>query len=245
MTKQYYKITLIFISLFSLLAMTGCYIEEPEFKFTNPNGPLPTGNRYSPYYSNNNRRPNQILSQKNIYGSIIIVDAGHGGKDPGAVANGVREKDVTLAVAQKVGLKLQEYGGRVIMTRNSDTFIELDNRAAAAERYKADLLVSIHADYIDRSNIYGATVLVGERASQNSKQIAQSIHNALVAVGIESRGVRAQGLRVCDGHSRPAVLVETGFLSNYQEAQNLTNSWYQSKIANAIADGIANYLMYR
>ncbi len=245
MTKAIHKMILFIVSVFTLMAVTGCYVEEPDYKFTNPYGPLPHGNNNNYAYNNNDYTWNNnttVGRQKNINGRVIIVDAGHGGKDPGTSGNGVREKDINLTIARKLGTKLQEYGARVVMTRNSDIFIELDDRAAAAEKFKADLLVSVHADYIGKSNINGATILVGKRASQKSKLIAQSIQSSLLSAGIECRGVRSQGLRVCDGHSRPAVLVETGFLSNYSDAKNLKNGWYQSKLADAVADGIAAYL---
>ena len=172
----------------------------------------------------------------------MIVDPGHGGKDPGASGHGVREKDINLIIATKLARLLQEAGGRVIMTRTNDVFIELDDRAAAAENYNADILVSVHADSISRSSVSGATVLTGARASQYSKRAAWMIDAELKKAGIKCRANRSQSLRVCDGHSKPAVLVETGFLTNRQEARNLDSDWYQNKIATAIAKGVARYL---
>lgn len=224
--------------LAGVMFAAGCYIEEPDYKPINPN--IYTNNQNKNNYQSNNYQKSG--GRYSLNGKTVIVDAGHGGKDPGAQANGVREKDVNLEIARKLASRLQQYGVRAVMTRNSDVFIELDDRAAAAEQYKADILVSIHADSISNTSTSGATVLTGIRASQNSKLAARLIQSALSEAGIQYRPTRSQQLRVCDGHSRPAVLVETGFLTNYQEAQNLSNSWYQDKLADAIAKGVADYL---
>ena len=224
--------------LTGLVFTAGCYIDEPDYKPVNPN--VYTG-KQSQYQYRANTDHYGINNRYNLNGKTIIVDAGHGGKDPGAQANNVREKDINLDIARKLASTLQSYGARAIMTRNSDVFITLDNRAAAADKFKVDLFVSIHADSISKSNVTGATVLTGVRASQSSKLAARLIQAALEEAGIQCRPTRSQQLRVCDGHSRPAVLVETGFLTNSQEAQNLSNSWYQNKLAAAIAKGIADY----
>lgn len=239
------KRTLLLLLTFSiLLAVSGCYRAEPEYKpynsLENYNSSDYTFEKPKPTIPPQAKSESQVA--KSIAGKIVIVDAGHGGKDPGTNGNGVREKDFTLKMAKKVAEKLQAKGCRVIMTRSTDVFIELDARAAAADRYKCDLFVSIHADYIKKSEISGVTVLTGSKATQKSKVAAQSILSALSASKIAYRGTRSQELRVCDGHSRPAILIECGYVSNYQDATNLKNTWYQDKLATAIANGVANYL---
>ena len=238
-------ITLLFASL-SILFSTGC--------ISNFDTALPTPRAHAVLDSgltNNYSYQKPVTSSQsspsynatgNISGKVIIVDPGHGGKDPGASGHGVREKDINLEIAKKLAIILQNAGGRAVMTRTTDVFITLDNRAAAAERYNADMLVSIHADSIGKSHISGATVLTGARASSSSKKAAWMIEAALENAGISCRAHRSQQLRVCDGHSKPAVLVETGFLTNRQEARNLDTDWYQNKVANAIASGVIRYL---
>ena len=143
--------------------------------------------------------------------------------------------------------KLQGLGANVVMTRSTDRFIELDSRAAAADRYRADLLVSIHADSLPDYKIRGATFYVSEnsRASYISRKIAKSLNASFKAAGIETRGIRTANFRVLVKHSRPAVLVECGYLTNRNDAGRLNASWYRAKLAAAIADGITKALAKR
>ncbi len=185
-----------------------------------------------------------------LKGKTIIVDPGHGGKDPGAGEVGyssVPEKTIVLDVAKRLQDKLREQGANVIMTRSTDRFIELDNRAVAADRYRADLLVSIHADSSPDYKISGATFYISEnnRASYISRKIARSFNASFKAAGIETKGIRTANFRVLVKHSRPAVLVECGYLTNRNDAGRLNASWYQNKLAAAIADGITRSLARR
>lgn len=178
-----------------------------------------------------------------IRGVTVVVDAGHGGKDPGALGVGPQpEKTVNLGIATMLAGLLEERGARVITSREGDRFISLDGRAALAERSRADLFVSIHSDAARRSSASGATVYIARNASTDSVLAGESIAAALRRAGISCRGVRRAGFRVLVGHSRPAVLVECGFLTNPGEAYLLATPAYQAKIAAAIADGITNHL---
>ncbi|MCP4249869.1 MAG: N-acetylmuramoyl-L-alanine amidase [bacterium] len=176
-------------------------------------------------------------------GSVtIVVDAGHGGKDPGARGvSALPEKSVNLGVAMKLANLLERRGARVITTRSDDRFITLDNRAATADRTRADLFVSIHADSARREGASGATVYIARNASSASRKAASAVAAALKRAGIKCRGINGAGFRVLVGHSRPAVLIECGFLTNRGDAQRLNSPAHQAKLAAAIADGIANY----
>ena len=174
----------------------------------------------------------------------IVIDPGHGGRDPGARGfSRVPEKTIVLNVALELVSLLRESGANIIMTRQDDRFIELNERAAIAERNHADLFVSIHADAFRRATADGATVLIGRTASRRSKKAARYIKAALEHAGIYCRPIRPQQLRVCEAHSRPAVLVECGFLTNRLDAQNLNTPQYQFKIALAIANGITDFFI--
>jgi N-acetylmuramoyl-L-alanine amidase len=174
----------------------------------------------------------------------IVIDPGHGGKDPGTQdTSRVPEKHIVLAIALELAQLLTDRGANVVMTRSTDRFIELADRAAIAERRKADLFVSIHADFSRNLDASGATVLTGRTASEQSKRAAWKIKTSLQRAGIACRKTRPQRLTVLEDHSRPAVLVECGFLSHRTEAANLNTSWYQSKIAQAIAEGISDYFL--
>ncbi len=151
------------------------------------------------------------------------------------------EKAVNLAVALILAQELSDRGAKVVTTRDTDRFITLDGRAAMAERNRADLFVSIHSDAAQRAAASGSTLYIARNASDRSRRAARSIEAAFKRARIECRGINGAGFRVLVGHSRPAVLVECGFLTNRNEARKLNTSSYQAKLALAIADGITDY----
>ncbi len=186
--------------------------------------------------------PEQKKTQK-VTGKIIVIDAGHGGKDPGAISYyGFYEKTVNLDVAIQIAELLRDYGHRVIMTRDSDEFIELEDRAAMANRTNADVFISIHADSSAKSSTNGFTLYIARSASWAADNLAESIDDRMTRTSISSNGVKKADYRVLVQTKCPAVLVELGYLSNYWEAKQLKNVNMQKKLAQAIADGITNYL---
>ena len=173
----------------------------------------------------------------------VVIDAGHGGKDPGATSClGFYEKTVNLAVARKVASLLKQKGVRAVMTRDNDTFIELEGRAAIANRYNADLFVSIHADSSPSSSTRGFTMYVARSASWSSRRAASAIAKSMARTGLDSRGTRGADFRVLVHTSGPAVLIEMGYLSNRTEARLLNDSSFQNRLAQAIASGISDFL---
>jgi N-acetylmuramoyl-L-alanine amidase len=175
-------------------------------------------------------------------GQLVVIDPGHGGHDPGAIAvNGVYEKDITLSVASKVAGLLRGRGYRIVMTRQDDRFIELEDRAALANRLGADLFVSIHADSAPDPGIQGSTAYVAEAASVGAMRAARYVSTAIDTTGINSRGIRRADYRVLVQTRCPAVLVELGYLSNYSEAARLQSATVQNRLAAAIANGVADY----
>ncbi|MFW5914839.1 MAG: N-acetylmuramoyl-L-alanine amidase, partial [Planctomycetota bacterium] len=155
----------------------------------------------------------------------VVIDAGHGGKDPGAISpNGLREKDINLAVANEVARLLRRDGMDVIRVRDGDTFVELNERAEIANRNEADLFVSIHADSSTNAGARGYTVYVSRQAPRNAHRAAESVLSSMGRTGMENRGVRTADYRVLVKTRCPAVLVELGFLSNRKEANELANA---------------------
>lgn len=194
--------------------------------------------------------PKPFKPAKKIYpaisGTKITIDAGHGGKDPGAISSyGYKEKTVNLDVALQVAQILRDKGHRVIMTRDSDEFIELEERAAIANRSKADIFVSIHADSCATSSKNGFTIYVARSGSSASTRLANAIDNCMAQTGISSNSVRQADYRVLTHTNCPAVLIELGYLSNYWEAKQLKNVSMQKRLANSIANGITDYLERR
>lgn len=198
--------------------------------------PKPAPQRWQP---SPRPRPTRMIGPKRI-----VIDAGHGGKDSGAVGRGpMVEKEVNLRVAKILVEELEARGAEVIESRPNDGFISLNGRANTAERTRCDLFVSIHADAAHRESATGTTVYIARNASRQSQKAGRAIEAAFVRNGFESRGVRKAGFRVLVGHSRPAVLVECGFLSNREEARMLAQSAYQQRVALSIAEGITDHFV--
>ncbi|EJL47542.1 MULTISPECIES: N-acetylmuramoyl-L-alanine amidase family protein [Brevibacillus] len=174
-------------------------------------------------------------------GYLIVVDAGHGGKDPGALGvAGNHEKDYTLAVANKVVALLKQYPEfQVVPVRTTDVFYELSERVAIANELEADLFLSIHANSFPKPTTGGTETFY---YNANSKTFAQLVHKHLQgATQFPDRGVKASGFYVIKNTKMPAVLTETGFLSNPQENALLTSPAFQDKIAKALVEAIREY----
>jgi N-acetylmuramoyl-L-alanine amidase len=174
--------------------------------------------------------------------ALVVVDAGHGGSDPGAMSAGLREKDINLAVALKVADLLEQRGIGVLLTRQQDRYIELEERADIANRRNADLFVSIHSDSNPDRSRQGFTVFVARAASAAANRAAGDISQAMAATGADSHGIREADYKVLINTSCPAVLVEIAHLSNVQDVARLRDAGWQNRIAQAIATGILTYL---
>ncbi|RNB81445.1 AMIN domain-containing protein [Brevibacillus nitrificans] len=176
-------------------------------------------------------------------GFLIVVDAGHGGKDPGSLGTyGNHEKDYTLSVSNKVVELLKQYKEfQVVPVRTTDVFYELSERVAIANEHNADLFLSIHANAFPKATAGGTETFY---YNANSKTFAQIVHKHLQgATGFTDRGYKASGYYVIKNTKMPAVLTETGFLSNPTENAKLTNPAFQDKIAQALVAAIREYYL--
>lgn len=178
------------------------------------------------------------------YGSgLVVIDPGHGGTDPGAISYlGYHEKVLNLKIARKLAAYLRQAGVKVVMTRDSDVYPTLEERAALANRLNADLFVSVHNNTNHTRNTRGYTVYIARSASRNSKKVGRAIEGTMGRTGLRSLGMRNEDYRVLKNTKCPAVLVECGHISNPSEAALLEDARFQDKIARAIADGILEYL---
>jgi len=179
---------------------------------------------------------------------IVCIDPGHGGPDPGCVniVEGLREKDITLAVSLRLAEYLRRAGVTVVLTRDKDTDLapglkddeELAARGAVSNRAKADYFVSIHVDSFGDPEANGSTVHHWP-GSVKGKPLAESISRYLaIASGLASRGTKATGYAVLGYADAPAVLVELGFMSNKPDRWALREPSVQDKCALGIAFGI-------
>jgi N-acetylmuramoyl-L-alanine amidase len=176
----------------------------------------------------------------------VVVDAGHGGKDPGAISVlGFNEKSVNLAVAVAMASYLEQQGLDVVMTRGGDEFVELERRAEIANQVRADLFVSLHSDVsAGNSAAEGATVYVS-RSPTGASQAAANAISARLARLTGGNGIRQANYRVLVQTVAPAVLVELGYLSNRAEAAKLNQPAYQQRLAEEIGQGVLEFLRRR
>ncbi len=174
-------------------------------------------------------------------GRLVFIDPGHGGKDPGAIGlNGIQEKNVILPVSQYVANYLEKQGVRVVMARDSDYFVSLQGRTDMANRAGADVFVSIHANSMGkgRPDVNGLEVYY-----YGSSGLSSTIHRSILrTVQIKDRGVRKARFYVLRHSRMPSTLVELGFVTGYEDSQNLINPSYQQQLALAISRGILEYL---
>lgn len=181
-----------------------------------------------------------VSSGKSYY--KVFIDPGHGGKDPGAVRNGVRESDVNLATALKVQAKLKAKGVDIMISRTTDVFVELKERSIMANNYGADVFVSIHYNAAGTSTVKGIETYYHENKPAHYTY-ASKVHTGLINnTGAVNRGVRTADYSVTRESNMAAVLVEGGYLTNVSEAALVNTDAYQEKIANGIVDGVMAYL---
>ncbi len=173
----------------------------------------------------------------------VVIDPGHGGRDPGAVGiGGLQEKVVVNDIAPQVAAILRQQGVNVVMTRTSDIEVDLEPRVATAERANASIFVSIHANSISlsRPDVNGLETYYGSAASQ---RLASTVHaTVLRAMGLRDRQTRSARFYVIRQTSMPAILIETGFVTGAEDAPNLANPDWRARMAQAIAQGILIHL---
>lgn len=171
----------------------------------------------------------------------IVIDAGHGGKDPGSTGySGTFEKVSNLAIAERVyDLLLEDSRFEVRMTRTDDTFVELEDRAGMANDWPADAFVSIHGNAYEDSSVSGSETFY---RYDNGLLLAEAIHEELVdAMGFRDRGIRLNELKVLTLSQVPSLLIETGYLSNVAEETAILSEEGQDRMARAIVDGLKAY----
>jgi N-acetylmuramoyl-L-alanine amidase len=210
-----------------------------------------------------------ILPPKNWSGAkveTIVIDPGHGGKDPGNQAGGNQEKKYALLLAKELCNQLKEAGFEASLTRNNDTLLDLPLRPEIANRRKADLFISLHWNSAGTGrndvkgvetycltpagasstnaggDIFGAGSKPGNRFDDKNLYLAYIIQKSLLGgVGAEDRGVRRARFAVLRTAEMPAVLIEGGFMSHPSEAKRIFDPAYRKQMAKSIVNGITAY----
>ena len=186
-----------------------------------------------------------LFEPQNIGVKTIVIDPGHGGRDPGAVSvtQKAKEKDLNLDLALKLGTELQKRGFNVLYTRDDDSTVALSSRGG---KFKADLLVSIHHNASKNISASGAeTYCLLSNDSADDKKIMASLQIACEvqkaqsqATGNYGRGVKFASFRVLKDAACPAILFETGFVTNPDEEKRCVSNTFRQTMAEALAQGI-------
>ena len=202
-----------------------------------------------------------VMEYMPVANKIIVLDAGHGGIDPGAMNkdNTILEKDVNLEITKKLRDLLESSGATVIMTREKDVSLyqedgnktirqkyneNLKNRKKIIDESNADIIVSIHLNAFEQSKYSGAQTFY-PKGKDDGKELAQFIQDELKRVVDKENNRKIKprdDIYLLKNTNMPSVLIECGFLSNEKESQLLADSKYQDKIAWAIYVGIQKYL---
>ncbi|MCB1278407.1 N-acetylmuramoyl-L-alanine amidase [Prosthecobacter sp.] len=177
-----------------------------------------------------------VAAAETLRFSHVVIDAGHGGKDGGSVWNGLIEKKLCLDVAKRVETALKAKGIATHMTRRTDTFVELDQRARMANRVPSSIFLSIHFNGSRTTLISGGEVYY---RSSRGKILATAISRSIKShVTGGSRGIFPADFKVLRETRMPAVLVECGYISNKREAARCATPAHRQKLANAIVSGV-------
>lgn len=176
-------------------------------------------------------------------GPLVVLDAGHGGTDPGTQAEGLDEKDLNLAVETQVAALLEAQGVRVARTRMDDRYVTLAARAQLANELEADVFVSIHTNASSSSTAFRGVETYYLTGRDDGRALAAALHaSVLEATGAPDHSVRAGGYYVLRNTDMPAALVEMGYVTNEDDLALLRTEAYQADLARGIADGILTWL---
>lgn len=194
-----------------------------------------------------------------IRSTVIVIDAGHGGRDPGASGqSGLTEEEVNLKIALKLRRLIEQGGGTAIMIREDDSGLyteggngretrkseDLRNRHALINSCGADILISIHLNSFPEPQYYGAQTFYLKN-DDKSRKLAESIQNEVIRVldrGNDRKAKATDSVFILKNNSMPGALIECGFLSNHEEERLLDDGHYQEKVAWSIFVGIVKYL---
>ena len=186
-----------------------------------------------------------------LEGKVITIDAGHGGSDPGAIGQGgLKEKQVTLPIAELLKERLEKMGAKVYMTRTTDKDVygphasdkdELQARVNVAEKHDSDLFISLHINSSVNRNVGGISTYYFPKTA-NDGRLARVVQNELSSnFGVDNLGIREANFYVVKRCTMPAILVELCFISNPKEEKLLAGKWFRKKAARLMAEGIEKY----
>lgn len=229
------------LAVMLLLMVCGCLYIRDFFRKDHKDSALKADSVREAVPGVEENKPDTEFPEQEKY--TVVLDAGHGGEDGGTVEQTATEKEINLAVVLKMRELLENQGICVVLTREQDIFIKLEERVRVANGEKADLFVSIHCNYYEKdSSIYGLECYYCKGA-EDGKYYAERILDTIEKSGeIVSRNAKPSGYYILKNTTVPAVLVETGYLSNYNERNQLISREYQGKLAQELVEGIVEGL---
>ena len=186
-----------------------------------------------------------------LSGKIIVIDPGHGGKDPGTISDTTYESDINLAISKALEIELSKAGATIILTRDDDYDLsnpnarwrkksDFDNRLNLINNSKANLYLSIHLNYLTNSAYYGPQVFYDKEENQNLALTIQETLNTNLNTDRDIKKIPNETY-MYDKLTISGVLIECGFLSNSEEKDKLTTEEYQQKLASLIKDALIKY----
>jgi len=176
---------------------------------------------------------------------LIYLNAGHGGKDAGAIGNELKEKDLTLDICKRIEAGLQNYECEVLMSRSEDVFLTLDEVTDKANQAKADVLISVHINSATTAIAKGFETFIYPKASAGTKAFQNVLHQEIkMAMGLKitDRGKKQENFHVLRESNMKAVLTENLFISNASDAAHLASDNFKQKIADGHTSGIQKFL---
>lgn len=186
--------------------------------------------------------PGSLTHATTLSEATIVLDPGHGGSDSGALSIDQKhdEKTYTLELAQRVAKLLRAKGAHVIMTRTTDTSVSLAQRPALANTNQADAFISFHFDSSPTDNLAsGTTTYYYHRKS--SYALAEAINEQMNDLPLTNRGIRFGNFEVIRDNSRPALLLEMGYINTKKDFSDIHNAHYQQTVANNVVAGLSRY----
>lgn len=188
-------------------------------------------------------------SGASVQNRIIVLDPGHGGSDPGAINGKVYEKNIALDVAKRVQTLLESSGAKVILTRSTDVFIDLEKRPQIANQNFGEMFISIHVNSYDSSQPNGTETFYNSKSASNlveEKRLAQLINSEIVKnAKTTNRGTKDVNYVVTRTTEMPAILVELGFIKNPSDFAKLTSDTFLQIYAESIYKGIVQFYQYK
>lgn len=179
-----------------------------------------------------------------LKGKVIVLDAGHGGTDPGAVGNGIYEKNIVLDSVARTAALLKAQGATVVLSRPDDVFKTLDQRVTFANNSGAHLFISFHAN-AGASSASGIETWHSVNKASNvsqGRELAYDIQNRMIAAtGAVNRGVKSGDFYVIKYTKMPSVLLELGFITNASDASKMNTASYRQTLATAVTNGVLDY----